>query len=77
MSYDTFRPIILDLGKKSSSKINKLKKGEGELMQEIEFTYNDIKVQLSKENENKEIIPIIILYQEKKKERSIFPFPSI
>lgn len=71
----TFTPIVLDFGKKSTSKINKLKRGEGELMQEIEFTYNNIKERLTEGKEDKEIIPVIIIYEEKQKAKTMFPFP--
>lgn len=75
MSTETFTPIVIDLGKKSASKIKKLKKGEGELMDEIQFTYNNVKSQIVKEGDNKEIVPLVILYEEKDKNKTTFPFP--
>ena len=76
MSDDTFTPLIFDLGSKSKSSISKLKKGEGKLMEEIEFTFNSVKQQLDV-NDEKEIIPMIILYKEKEKDKIPFPFPRI
>lgn len=75
MEAETFTPIVIDLGNKSKSKINKLKRGEGELMDEIEFTYNNVKGQLTDKDDKKQLIPLIVIYREKERQRSTFPFP--
>jgi len=76
MREDTFTPLIFDLGSKSKSSISKLKKGEGKLMEEIEFTYNSVKQQLDV-NDEKEIVPLIVLHKEKDKNKVSFPFPRL
>ena len=74
MESKTFTPIIVDLGSKSKKSIENLKKGEGKLMEEIEFTYNSVKSQL--DPSDKEIIPLVMLYKEKEKSsKSSLPFP--
>ncbi len=59
------QPVIIDLGKQRSKSIKELKKGEGELWDEVLEVADEVKEMLGAEAEGKVLIPIIMLYQEK------------
>jgi len=61
--------VVVDLGKVSAKRIKKLKKGNGKLMDEV-----SIAVKLAGENikSDKELIPIIFVYQKKQNRRGLF-----
>jgi hypothetical protein len=65
------QPVIIDLGKQKSKSIRELKKGEGELWDEVLEVADEVKEMLGAEAEGKVLIPIIMLYQEKAGRRRI------
>jgi hypothetical protein len=68
-------PIVLDLGKKKRKAIKDLKKGRGKLMDEVQAALNQMKATLGADAEGKTILPIVVVYREKKKApRTPFPF---
>ncbi len=60
-------PIILDLGKKKKRAIKGLKRGRGRLMDEVEQTIEEVRAGLGADAANKEIVPIVMIYQKKRK----------
>ena len=71
------QPIIVDLGKQKSKKVKDLKKGEGELWDEVMDVVDEAKEMLGEDADGKVLIPVIILYEKKPKrtrlEKIMFP----
>ena len=65
VSAEMTQPVIIDLGRQRSKSIKALKKGEGELWEEVLEVADEVKEMLGAEAEGKVFIPIIMLYQEK------------
>jgi hypothetical protein len=77
-STEMTQPVIIDLGKQKSKALKDLKKGEGELWDEVLEVADEVKEMLGVEAEGKVLIPIIMVYQEKRSrrmdlEKLIFP----
>lgn len=70
-STEMTQPVIIDLGKQRSKLIKALKKGEGDLWEEILEVADEVKEMLGAEAEGKVLIPIVMLYQEKVKRRRV------
>ena len=70
-STEMTQPVIIDLGKQRSKLIRELKKGEGELWEEVLEVADEVKDMLGAEAEGKVLIPIIMLYQEKAGRRRV------
>ena len=70
-STEMTQPVIIDLGKQRSKSIRELKKGEGELWDEVLEVADEVKEMLGAEAEGKVLIPVIMLYQEKTGRRRI------
>jgi len=70
-------PMILDMGKTKAKQIKRLKKGKGPLMDEVVDILDEVADALGDELEGKMMVPIVILYKEKKKKKRTrikFPF---
>jgi hypothetical protein len=65
------QPVIIDLGKQKPRSLKELKKGEGDLWDEVLDVAEEVKEMLGGEAEGKVFIPIILLYQEKSKRRRL------
>ncbi len=63
------QPIIVDLGKQRSKDIKAFKRGEGALMLEVQQAIGQVR-QTNGEG-GKEIVPVVIVYQEKPKRRRL------
>ena len=61
------QPVIVDLGKQKAGKLKALKKGEGELWEEVLDVVEEVKEMLGAEAEGKVLVPVVLLYQEKPK----------
>lgn len=61
------QPVIVDLGKQKSSKLKDLKKGKGELWDDVIGVIEEARDMLGEEAEGKVLIPIILLYEKKPK----------
>jgi len=62
-------PVVIDLGKTKSSKIKDLKRGGGKLMQEILEATEQAKTSFGAASENKEFVPVVLIYKKKRKNR--------
>jgi hypothetical protein len=71
------QPIIVDLGREKARKIRDLKRGEGDLWDEVLDVIDEVKDMLGEEAEGKTLVPIILLYQKKSRrqriEKILFP----
>ena len=66
---DIVAPIILSLGKEKKKNIRKLKRGRGKLMDEVIDVLEQVHDHLGPDAENKVIVPVIVVYREKPKNR--------
>jgi hypothetical protein len=71
VSADMTQPVIVDLGKQKARSLRELKKGEGNLWDEVLDVAEEVKEMLGAEAEGKVFIPIIMLYQEKSRRRRL------
>jgi len=63
-------PVFVDMGKTRRKRIKELKRGEGPLMSEVRDVIEEVKTQLGDELDGKIIVPVVIVYKEKKSRRS-------
>jgi predicted phage gp36 major capsid-like protein len=61
-------PIVVDLGATSRKRIRELKRGEGKLKAELQEVIEQIRAQLGADAENKELVPIVLVYSRRKKQ---------
>lgn len=66
---DKLNPVVVDLGKVKKKAIKALKQGDGKLLAELEHTLQDLRTRAGAELEGKELVPIVLLYKEKRKRR--------
>lgn len=71
-------PVIVDLGKVKRKAAKRLKRGRGKLVDEIDQVIAEVKANLGEEAAGKELLPVIILYEKKRKKNkrrrvSLFP----
>lgn len=70
-STEMTQPVIIDLGKQKPSALRELKKGEGDLWDEVLDVAEEVKEMLGTDAEGKVFIPIILIYQEKSRSRRL------
>ena len=68
-------PVVLDLGKTKRSLIRALKKGEGELMEEVAADVEAVRSNLGAEVAGKVLTPVVIIYERRPRRKTgFFPF---
>jgi hypothetical protein len=68
-------PVVLDLGKTKRKLIRELKKGEGELMEEVAAAIEAVRSNLGAEVEGKVLAPVVIIYERRvRRKTGFFPF---
>jgi Family of unknown function (DUF6200) len=73
-------PVIVDLGTRKRKAIKDLKRGKGSLMDEVEDAVTHARSALPDGDQNKPVIPVVILYRKKRKKRGgggAFPFSPL
>jgi hypothetical protein len=68
-------PIVVDLGKQPRKHIKKLKRGSGDLMEEVAAALEQVRNSLSDADRSRPLIPVIFLYKEKRKRSKSLGFP--
>jgi hypothetical protein len=68
-SSTVINPVVIDLGKAKASKIKDLKRGGGKLMQEILEATEHAKASMGAASEQKEFVPVVLIYKKKRKNR--------
>ncbi|MCC7360103.1 MAG: hypothetical protein IT317_11530 [Anaerolineales bacterium] len=58
-------PVIVDMGSQKAKKLKELKKGEGELWEEVQGVVDQVQQQLGERLQGQTVLPIIILYEKK------------
>jgi hypothetical protein len=69
------RPVIVDLGRKTKKAIKNLKRGTGDTMLEVEAAIRQVRMRLSEADKNKPAIPIVLIYERKRKRLSLPSLP--
>lgn len=70
-------PIIIDLGKKKRKRIKNLKKGRGQLLDEVAEVLQEVRTSLGEEGAGKQLVPVVMVYRQKRRKRKyegFFPF---
>lgn len=68
-------PVVVDLGRTKRKLIRSLKKGEGELMEEVAAAVEAVRTNLGAEVEGKVLTPVVIIYERRPRRRTgFFPF---
>ena len=62
-------PVVLDLGRTKRKLIRSLKKGEGELMEEVAAAVEAVRNNLGAEVEGKVLTPVVIIYERRVRRR--------
>jgi hypothetical protein len=62
------RPIVVDLGSASRKQIRKLKRGTGQLEEEVRDVVRRVRTQLGAKAEHKELVPLVVVYSRKRKQ---------
>jgi len=71
----TIAPIVLDLGKKKKKLIKELKRGEGKLMEDVAQAVEEVRANLGTHASGKDLIPVVIVYERKRRARGgLLPF---
>jgi len=68
-------PVIIGMGKTKKKHIKRLKKGKGRLMDEVVDVLDEVAEELGDELDGKVLVPIVIVYKEKKKKGSRLRLP--
>lgn len=70
-------PVVLDLGRTKRKLIRALKKGQGELIEEVAAAVEAVRNNLGAEAEGKILTPVVIIYERRARRRNgFFPFTS-
>jgi RNAse (barnase) inhibitor barstar len=72
---DVTTPVIIGMGKTKKKHIKRLKKGKGRLMGEVVDVLDEIAKELGDELDGKVLVPVVIVYKEKKKKGSRLRLP--
>jgi len=67
-------PIIVDLGSRRKKLIQDLKNGIGKLLVEVELAVEQALAALPDSEKNKGIVPVVVLYRQKRKKRRLNDF---
>ena len=70
-------PILVDLGKISGKVVRQFRQGRGRLVDEVHQILAESRKNLGAETAAKELVPIVLVYQKKRKRRKggkLFPF---
>lgn len=68
-------PVIVDLGKTKKKHVKRLKKGRGRLMEEVLDVLDEVAEQLGEELEGKTLVPIVMVYEKKRKKKRKITLP--
>ena len=60
-------PIVVDLGKKKGKQIQQLKRGQEQLVSEMQEALAEIKDGLGAQAASKELVPVVVIYKKKLK----------
>ena len=64
------QPIVVDLGKKKKKQIKNLKRGRGPLLEDVADVVEKVRASLAEQLAGKELMPVVIVYRQKKKRSS-------
>ena len=67
-------PVVVDLGAVKKKHLKRLRRGEGKLLPQIDEVVEVVRKELGEELEGKELVPVVLVYREKKKPRRLLDF---
>jgi hypothetical protein len=76
-STEMAQPVIINLGSQKKGKIKDLKKGKGELWDEVIEVIEQVKTRLGEESGSKVLVPVVMVYRSKSKRKRLnkmFPY---
>lgn len=62
-------PIVIDLGKVSKKRIQALKDGTGDLLDEVADVMGRVREKLGDDAKGKELVPVVLVYKRKPRKR--------
>jgi len=62
-------PIMVNLGKQRPKRLKALKRGKGKLMNEVAEVLEEVALNLADEVDGKTLVPVILVYEKKKKRK--------
>jgi hypothetical protein len=68
-------PIVVDLGKQRRKRIKELKRGSGDLMEEVAVALEQVRSSLSEADRSRPLIPIVFIYRQKRKRSKSLGLP--
>jgi hypothetical protein len=72
------QPILIDLGARKPRDIKDLKKGQGELWEEVLNVVDETREMLGAKVEGKVLVPVVLIYSKKSRRKSLgkvlFPY---
>jgi hypothetical protein len=63
------RPIVIDLGKQRRKAIAGLKRGEGELVDEVTEAVREVVGELDEEAQGKVVVPVVVVYRKRRRRK--------
>jgi uncharacterized protein DUF6200 len=60
-------PIVVSLGKESSKRIRRLKRGRGKLMNEVAHVVDQVRANFGGDADGKIFVPVVLVYQRKRR----------
>lgn len=70
-------PIVVRLGKQSKKRLQALERNEGKLVGEVKEALERVRESLGEEGEDKVLVPIVIVYKRKEKNRGRLQLPFL
>ncbi|MFY9622143.1 MAG: hypothetical protein WAM70_11425 [Pyrinomonadaceae bacterium] len=67
--------VVRDLGSRKKKPIQDLKKGQGQLVAEVNDAIEEARAALPAADKNKTLVPVVIVYREKRKKRRFDDLP--
>ncbi len=67
-------PVVVDLGAVKKKHIKRLRRGEGKLLPQIDEVLAVLKEELSDELGDRQLVPVVLVYEQKDKPRPLFKF---
>jgi hypothetical protein len=65
----TLPPVVIDLGKERRKKLKELGQGRGKLATQVAQVVEQVRGQLGEQAHGKEFIPVVVIFQKKRKKR--------
>jgi hypothetical protein len=65
------QPIIIDLGRQKAKSLKELKKGEGELWEDVQAVVEKVQEELGEAADGKVVVPVVLIFEKKLKRQRL------